>query len=335
MSASLQKTSQRNIVLSVNSQTNYGEVMADAALTQRQRFDPSSAFTVKPSGRTDKSMAGKGTEFATDYTDTSWDTDGTLKYQADTWFTAWALAFAFGADTVTGAGPYTHSFTIPQTTPTMPCTCVYVEETADQKRKFQDMSIKTVSIDIPERGPIMVSVDLVGTGRWTPGAMAAGPPALAAETILLGSDVSISLTPAGAAANTYSGQLKGASVKLDRGTAPYEANGDGLYAGQNVSGDTKYSCDFTIAAAAADDINGIFEAGTICAVTLGTNPALAQKMSFFWPAVRIKANKVGNANGIVTWACSFDEMSSYGVIGGAAAISASLTNTVPAYLAAA
>jgi hypothetical protein len=331
MTLVLQRTSNRSIVLSANQQAAYGGVLADAALTQRQRIDASSVFSVKPSNRTDKNMVGKGTEFATNDQITAWDTDGTIKSVADVWFIGWALALLFGQDTATGAGPYTHNYSVPQVTATMPCTTVYVEETNDVKRKFQDMSMKSVSIDVPERGDITVSADMCGTGRWTEGAMAAGPPALLLPAYLLASDILVSITPTAGALESFVGRQKGISIKLDRGTAPFQSSGDGLFAGSNACGDAKFSVDLTIAANSVDDVNGWFENGTRCAITIATNPANPLQLSFTWPSVRFKANKVGNTNNVTTWALSFDETTSLQV-GATAAISAFVINNTAAYL---
>jgi len=330
MSFSMQKQSSRNLVISPNSQVAYGGILADGNLTTRQRADSSSVFSAKASNRTDKAMIGKGSEWATDDQITSWDTDGTIKGDADVFLVGWMLAFIFGQEVVTGAGPYTHTFTLPAVTSTMPCTTIYLEETAAVHRKFQDMSAKALSLSVPERGPLSASLDMVGTGRWTPVTMGALP-ALVQAIYLLGSDMQVSITPAGGALVPFVGRQKGLSIKIDRGTAPFQSSGDGLYAGSNVSGDGKFSVDLTIAAEATDDVNGWFEAGTRCDVTIQTNPANAYQVGFTFPSVRIKANKVANANGTVTWALSWDETTTISV-GGASAVSAFIINNTPAFL---
>lgn len=329
---SMQKQSSRNLVLSVNAQAAYGGVLADAALTVRQRFDPSSVFEAKATNRTDKAMAGKGTEFATDDTITAWDTSGTIKSDASTFLLGWMLALMFGQETVTGAGPYTHNFTVPAISATMPPTTIYVEETNDVKRKFADMAAKSLSIDVPERGAVSASLDLVGTGKWYAGAMGALP-ALIQALYLLGSDVLVTITPAGQgqAAVPFSGRQKGVSIKMDRGSAPYQASGDGLNAGSVASGDTKFSLDLTVAALAVDDVNGWFESGIRLSITVATVNTLNYRFGFTFPSARVKANKVTNTESKVTWAISFDETTCIQV-GAQAAISAFVINDTPAYL---
>ncbi|QHN04427.1 hypothetical protein FTO74_14420 [Granulicella sp. WH15] len=331
MSINLQKQSSRNLVLSANTQAAYGGVLADAALTVRQRFDPSSAISATPGNRTDKESSGKGTEWATDDQITSWDTAGTIKNDADTFLLGWMLSLAFGQETVVGAGPYTHTFTLPSVTATMPATTIYVEETNDVKRKYADMAAKTLSIDVPERGAVSASLDLVGTGKFYPGAMEALP-ALAQAIYLLGSDVIVTITPAAGAAVPFNGRQKGISIKLDRGSAAYESSGDGLTSGSVASGDGKFSVDLTIAAGAVDDVNGWFESGIRCSLTIATNVALPYRFGFTFPSVRFNANKVTNTNNTVTWALSLDETSSIQV-GAQAAISAFVINDTAAFLA--
>ena len=326
----MQKQSSRVLVISPNAQAAYGGILADAALTTRQRFDPSSAFEAKASNRTDKMMVGKGSEWATDDQITSWDTDGTIKADADVFVLGWMLAFIFGQEFVTGAGPYTHTFTLPNITATMPCTTIYVQETTDVLRKFQDMAAKSLSLDVPARGAVSASLDMVGTGRWTPGAMQALP-ALVQAIYLLGSDVIVTITPAAGQAVPFTGRQKSLSIKLDRGSSPYQSSGDGLFANSVASGDGKFSVDLTLAAEATDDVNGWFENGIRLNVTIQTNPANAYGFGFTFPSVRIKANKVSNTASTVTWQLSWDEESTISV-GNQSAISAFIINNTPAYL---
>ena len=327
----LQKQSSRYCVLSAAAQLAYNEVMADAALTQVQRIDPSSVFQKKPSNRTDKGMVGKANEFATNDQITAWDTDGTLKSDADAWLLGYALSLIFGVDLSTPSGGlYLHNYAMPAITVVMPATNVYFQETAAVACKYQDMSAKSLSIDIPERGACQLSLDMVGTGRWNEAPMAAVP-AILQPAYLLGSDVGISITPTAGALVGFSGRIRGASIKIDRGTYPFQSSGDGLFAGCNVAGDPKFSVDLTLAALSTDDVNGWFEGGTRCAVTIATNPALAVGFGFSFPSIRFKANKLGQSNGITTWGLSFDETSSI-ISGATAAINAFLTNSVAAYL---
>jgi hypothetical protein len=185
---SMQKQSARNLVLSTKIQATQGEFLGDGAMTIRQRFNPSTVFEKPFSRRSDQMSAGKGSEFATDTQLTAMDTKGTLTSEADALILGWMLALLFGVETVTGAGPYTHTFTIPAINATMPPTTIYIEETADQKFEYCDMCASSISITVPERGSVTAALDIVGTGKfkaYTLGSL----PALVAAQYLLGSDV--------------------------------------------------------------------------------------------------------------------------------------------------
>ncbi len=328
----MQKQSARNLVLSNNTQIANGGILADAALTLRQRFDPSTVFEKTASFRTDKMDAGKGTEWATSQQITSWDVKGTLKAEADAALLGWMLSLCFGQEVVTGAAaPYTHTFTVPSITATMPVTTIYVEETTGVKFKLQDMAVSSVSLQVPERGAITASADVVGTGRWTPGPMIAALPALVAADYLLGSDFTVNITPAAGALTPFSGRQKSLSIKLDRQATPFKASGDGLYAGSVASGMGKFSLSVTIAAQATDDVNGWFENNTALAISVATNPAQTFQLGFNFPAAYVKASKLGNVEDKVMWQLELDETTCLQV-GNASAISAFVINNTPAYL---
>lgn len=328
---SMQKQSSRNLILSPNSQIAYGGVLADAKFTTRQRFDPSTVFEHDATFRSDNAASGKGSEWATDSQITSWDGKGTIKAEADAFLMGWMMALTFGQEVVTGAGPYTHTFSVPNITATMPCTTLYVEETNDVKFKLPDMAAAKLSLTVPERGSISASLDMVGTGRRIAGAMVAALPALVPAIYLLGSDFVATITPAAGDAVPFSGRQKSLSITLDRGSSAFKASGDGLTAGSVASGAGKFSVDLTVAAEATDDVNGWFESQTALAITLATNPALTYQMGFTFPLAYAKANKLGNTEDKVMWALQFDETTCL-QSGAQAAISGFVINDTAAYL---
>lgn len=334
MSLQMQKQTARNIVLSANAQTAFGGALADAALTYRASVDPSMSFTPATSRYSDAGAIGHGTDFATVSLVTSKDASGTLKGMGgvDAWLLGWMLAFVFGQETVTGAGaPYTHVFTIPNITTNMPATTVYCEDTADIHRKYADMCAKALSIDIPERGPIQASLDMVGTGYYVPATIAAPLPAVPTPNYLLGSDFTATMTPSGGAAAPMSGRQTGLSIKIDRGSAPFKASGDGMVAKSVQSGPLKFSVDLTVMANATDDVEGWYEGNQQMALSLATDPAKAFQLILNFPNAFIKMNKLGNKENKVAWQLSFDETSIIQA-GNTAALSATIINSCPAYL---
>jgi len=161
--------------------------------------------------------------------------------------------------------------------------------------------------------------------------MLAGVPPLVALAYLLASDVTVSITPTAGALVSFVGRQKGISIKIDRGTAPFQSSGDGLYAKSNANNEAKFSVDLTLAANVTDEVNGWFEAGTRCSVVIAGNSGASATWSMTFASARMKANKVSNTNGVVTWALSFDETSTIQV-GATPAIAAQVINAVPAYL---
>jgi hypothetical protein len=329
----MQKQASRNLVISPKVQTTWGTRLLDASLTVRQRFNPSTVFEKMQTSRSDQMTAGKGTEWATDRTITSWDTKGTLTAEADAFLLSWAMALIFGQETDTGAGPYTHTFTVPNVTATMPATSLYIEETADQHFYMPDMSATSLSLTVPERGAVSLALDMVGTGKWTPGSFGGALPAVSALNYLLGNDVQISITPSGGALTPFVGRQKSLSIKVDRQAKPFQSSGDGLYSNSVAAGAGKFAVDFTIAANAADDVNGWFESGTALNIAIVTNPAKTYQFGFNFPVAYAKANKLGNTEDKVMWSLSFDETSCL-QNGAAAAISAFCIDNTPAFLVA-
>ncbi len=331
---SMQKQTARNVVASANSQITYGGVLADAALTQRLSLDPSVVFSADYKRYNDQGAVGHGTDFATVDVPTAWMTSASLKGMGgvDAWLLGQMLALIHGQEVVTGvAAPYTHTFTIPALTSLMPCTTYYVEDTDDVHRKYTDMAAKMLSIDIPERGPLQATLEMVGTGQFFPGSMVAPLPAPSTPNLLLGSDIIVSITPSGGEVTPFNGRQVGVSIKIDRGSAAFESSGDGLRAGSVQCGKVQFSLDLTLMAQEADDVNGWFENSTELSVSLATNPALAYQFGMTFPAARFKTRKLGNQKDLVAWKLSLDQGTILQV-GNAAAFSAFLINTCPAYL---
>jgi hypothetical protein len=334
MPLQMQKQTARNMVLAPYTQAAYGGALADASLTYRASVDPSTNFNPSMDRFSDAGAIGHGTDFATVSLITAQNTQGTMKGMGgvDDWLLGYMLALIFGQEVVTGsAAPYTHAFSIQPISTTMPCTTIYCEDTADIHRKYADMSAKSLSIDVPERGPLQASLDMVGTGLFVPGSMVALP-AIGTPNYLLGSDFVAALTPSGGAAVAMSGRQKSLSIKIDRGTAPFKASGDGLTAKSNQAGNLKFSVDLTVMANSTDDIEANYENNQLFSLSLATNPALAHQLILTFPNCYIKANKLGNQEDKVAWQLSFDE-SSMIQVGNTGALSASIINASPAYLA--
>ena len=330
----MQKQSARYLVLSPYAQASYGTPVAAAKMTRPVQFDASSVLEKTIALRSDQKDVGKGTEFATNGQPTDYDTKMPLKKEAEAWFLGWVMAFLFGQSTDTGAGPYRHAFTFPNINATLVPTSLFVQETGAVEYTAADMCVASLSLSIGSRGAIMASVELMGTGLWTPGALAGGIPALPAlgpADYLLASDMQLTITPTGGAATPFTGRLRSANIKLDNSAAPFKSAGDGFVAGSVNSGTRKFSLEMQVAALAADDVNGWFENQTRLAITLASKNTLTNQIGFSIPAAAVKANKLGNDGDLVVWGLSLDETSCYQV-GGVPAISAYVINGQASYL---
>jgi hypothetical protein len=327
-----QKRTARNVCLSINSQASSNDLFADNKFTQRQRFDGTSVWERIPSRRSDKDQAGKGTEFATEGQETLWDTKGELKgMEAEGFTLGWMFAFAWGTDTVTGSGPYVHDFTIEETTTKAMMTNVYVEDTAAIKTKYQDMAITEFTMSYAQKSAIKIDIMMAGCGHWTDGAIASLP-AVAQPTYLLNSDTTVTLGPVGSGA-VISSRVRSGSVKFSTGAVSHTGPGNGLYGYGMRLGLRKISFDLVIAAQSTDDILTLIENDTLSFLDLSTNSGAAAEMDVNFPAFKLKAVQIGAEENMIIWKISADETCMYN-IGGAGVATASVTNSVAAYLTA-
>jgi hypothetical protein len=320
----------RNLVLSANSQAAWNETMADAALTRRQRFDGSAILSLTPTRRTDQGYAGKGTAFATNGQVTSWDTklDG-FKADLSDFLVGWLFAFCMGKDTVTGAGPYTHSFAFDESTRSAVATNVYMEDTAAVHYKLPDMCVNDITLAINEIGAISAEMSMMGTGRMTMGSMATLP-AIPAETYLLGSDAAVTFGPVGSTAS-FIGRVMNATFKLDNQLTVHRAPGGGLYGIFVRKGNPKFSLSTTIAAKDTDDVFTLLQNDTASSYSLAVNSGASAQLTVTIPQAHLKTTKLGFDGEMVVWQIEADETSCYDV-SGAPPITAQVINGVPTYL---
>lgn len=325
-----QKISQRILVLSANKQANYGTSLADASLTRRQKYDGSGGAELVPTRYTDKAMAGKGTEWAANGFITAWDSKVSFKTDLDDWLAGWLLAFALGKETVTGgAAPYTHAIAVDESTTQAPVTTLYFEDTNDVKWKAPDMAVTDITLTIPQNGPIGCEVAMMGTGKWVDGAMVAGPPALVSYNYLLGSDTIFSIGAIGALVSKVGRHLS-STIKFSTGVINHKAPGLGLFGAFMRTGSRKISFQTTIAANIADDVRTIMNNDTQQELQWATTSGASQ-MNIVLPNVRLKTNKLAANGNMIVWNIEGDETTMFNQ-GGLGVITASVVNSVPAYL---
>lgn len=229
----------KNVALAPNKQLNYLTPVAAGSYTQRPR-NPGTAFASRtPTFYSDESLANKGDNFprtkqrimqATEF-DATWDMDN--------FSLGWALAFALGAVTVTGTGPYTHVFKFLQSTNQMPVTSILFQDTNDVIYQLPDLAIGDLQISGKESGPLQMQFKATGSGKDVPGAVAF--PAIAQNPqYLFGSDTDILMGPPAPDSSTFTLSTVVAGA-LAAHTAFWKITG------VNAAGETLASAEISIA----------------------------------------------------------------------------------------
>jgi hypothetical protein len=174
----------RQVVLTANKQTTYGTAVASANLLHKLRFDGGAFARISKEYRTDLERAGKGHPWATERQVIQQTTGFQLSGELTDYLAGWLSVFMHSKVTTTGAGPYTHTSIFENTTNIAPATTIYFQDTADIKYVMPDLSMSELQISGSEKGPISFSCTLMGSGRYTDGAVA-GADALAMPTNVL------------------------------------------------------------------------------------------------------------------------------------------------------
>jgi hypothetical protein len=245
-----QHISARNLLLTANSQNNYGVAIPDANLLERARFDGNAFASINPSFWSDGELAGRGHEFPTERPLIMWETGMQMSRHVDDWLAGWMIAQVLQGYSVSGAGPYIHVFKPASASRQAKATTVYFEDSAVIKYRLLDLVGTELTITIPENGPVTMQISLQGSGRFTDGVLGNAVPALAARTLLLGSDADFLIGASGAAASVKNRWRASAQIKITREIEIHRAPGGGLYALQaNID---KQRAGFTIMLRAKD-----------------------------------------------------------------------------------
>jgi Phage tail tube protein len=320
----------RNLVLSPNSQLAWNTALATEYLTQTQRFDGSAILELVSSRRSDIEYSGKQTAFATNGQPTMYDTKFSgFKAECTPWLAGYLFAFLMGKDTVTGAGPYTHSFTFDETTRTAVPTTIYVEDTEAIKYTCPDMCVSDLTVSISEIGAIMLEATMMGTGRQVIGAMESLP-ALPSDSYILGSDAAATFGPVGDTAS-FIGRVMSATFKFDNQLTVHKAPGGGLYGIFVRKGNPKFSFTATIAAKDTDDVYTLFENDTASALSIAANSGASAQLTIALPQVHLKSTKLGFDGEMIVWQVEGDETSCYD-LATVPPISATVINALATYL---
>jgi hypothetical protein len=334
MSFEPQEVFLRNLVLGSKKQTTYGTALLDASLTKRVRFDGGDFFTLSKEFYSDSEKAGKGHNWPTQRQETMRSSAGQLNFDLDDYKAAWLGAFFFGNVATVGAGPYTHTFTFLTATNIFPVTSVYLEDTADLKTKWADLAINSLEISGTATGPIRARAGLLGSGKFTDGAMGgAGIPALQASPIyLLGSDTDILIgAPAGAA--SIKERIRSWGAKYEQEIIVHRAPGGGKVGTFTKVMKQRASWQLVIAAKDVDDVRTLLINDTIQELQINTNSGAAAQLNLKFPGAYVTAAQIGVDGNEEIW--SIESNQDAGVIknGGANYVEYVAINSEPAFLA--
>jgi hypothetical protein len=318
-----QKITARQLVLSACKQAAFNTAIAGASMTRRQKFDGQAVGELKQTRYSDKALAGKGTEFATQGVLTGWDSSFSFKSDADDWLIGWALAFALGQDTITGSGPYLHSMSFEETTSQAAAASIYLQDTNAVFQTLVDMGLSDLTITFPARGPIQLEMSFVGTGIWVDGAIGTLPALPSSYAYMLGSDVVFSIGAHGSVVSKISRFMTG-TIKISTGVKNHTAPGLGLFGAFPLLGLRKVSFSATIAATSSEDIRPIFNTNELQEVNFtGTSGTSIVNIDF--PYCNLKTTKLGASGNNVIWQIEADETTIYNQ-GGAGVMTAAVTN---------
>lgn len=294
-----------NLVLSTNKQNAYATALADAALVHRPAFDGGAFANIAKEFRSDMERAGKGHNWGTEFTEIAREASFGATVELSAWLAGWLAAFTMGADTITGAGPYTHTCKFAVSSNIAPVTTILLTDTADLKYKMPDMAMVEIEISGTEKGPLEATFSMIGSGR-TVDAPAFALPAAAAGVFLLGSDTDI-LIGAQAAAVSIKERVRGWKVKVQSGITVHRAPGGGLYASMAKIGMQRVSVSLVVAAKEVDDIRTIFLANTIRELQINTNSGAAAQLNIKFPGLYFSATQAGQDGNETVWNIESDE----------------------------
>jgi hypothetical protein len=321
----------RTLALSPNKQAAFNTALVPGAFSWLQRFDGNATFDPDQDRRSDKEYAGKNSWWATNgqITRTGLKVNG-LRSELTPRLAAWLCAYCMGKVVTSGSdAPYSHIFTFDQSTRQAPVTSIYLEDTDDLKYTMADAVVSDFTWTIPQNGSITADYNLLGTGRYTQGAMEALP-ALADEDYFLGSDADLLWGNVGAATSTL-GRLQQATLKVDHQHIDHRATGIGLNAGFIRKGDPKFDLQLSIYTKDTDDVFTRQVNNTKTAIAINVPISANESLAISVPSANIKTTKMGWDGDATIWQVELDETTCY-LSGGAQPLTITITSSDPSFL---
>jgi len=275
-----------NLALAPNKQNTFGTAVSGASYTQRPRTDGTAFAMIDHDDYGDMDMANKGHQWPTFAVPTQFRTSFDMKIDVDSFLAGWLPFFCMGAETVTGAGPYTHTIKFLQSSNQAPVTSLYIEDTADIKYQFPDMAISELHLSGSEKGPIAAQIKMIGSGKYVDGSVAL--PAVATPTFLFGSDTDILIGPQ-AGAVSIKERVRGWDVTITAEMVPHYAPGGGLNASFMKVLKQRATFSIQVAAKDTDDMRTLDLNNTLREVQINTNSGASAQLNLKFPGVQVRA----------------------------------------------
>jgi hypothetical protein len=296
----------RQLVLSPNKQNTFGTPVASFATGYKCQFDGGAFAKISKERRSNLDLSGKGHPWATERQEIARQTAFDWSGELTDFLAGWLCYFGFAKVVTTGAGPFTHTFTFENATNQAPVTSIYMQDTADIKTTYPDMAMAELEFSGTDKGPLMFSTSLVGSGRFTDGAVAAADSlALPTNVYLLGSDTDILFGPQ-AGSTSIKERIRQWSVKLSIPITHHRAPGGGLYSTFAKMGPQRVTANLAIAAKDTDDIRTLYVGETVRELKINTTTS-GKQLNLTLPQVIVgDASYSADGNEIV-YQMSFDE----------------------------
>lgn len=318
-----------NVVYGPFKQTTFGTPLLLASMTQRPRGDNSFAV-IDPEFYSDIAKTGKGHQWPTIRTRTRNKTAFGATWDVDSANIGWLLAFAMGADTVTGIGPFVHTFKFLQSSNQMPVTSLYFEDTADVLYQMTDLAVGKLVISGGDSGPLTAQFEMTGSGHWTDGSVT--KPAVPTPTFLMGSDTDILIGAPGGSTSKKE-RVRSWSVSVDVALIPHYAPGGGLFATFMKLDTQRASVQIVFAAKDVDDIRTLINGDTLQELKINTNSGASAQCNLFFPGLYFKGKLAVGDNNEEVWQLESTEMDVVKT-GSNEIFQATVTNSVATYLTA-
>jgi hypothetical protein len=229
-------------------------------------------------------LAGKGHKFPTKRQRIQNDSAFSFKGPLEAWIAGWLFAWLLQADTITGAGPYTHTMKPVSTTNIALATTVHMIETADVLYKLPDMVIAKLTISGGSNGPCSSLSTWSAPVRRAPTARSARRPRCRRRACCSASDTDV-LWGAPAGAVSKKERVKGWQVELSQALEVHRAPGGGFAGTMIKIGDVIAKLSLAVAAKDVDDIKTLADADTVQEVQINTNSGAAAQLNLKFPNI--------------------------------------------------